>query len=132
MPMKYRSGCHRGASGLMKIWRGLRSISPRAPEITWSAPPSPSMAASSTPIPASRARGGVSHSGNIINSHTPRKRGPTIRHKRSSKLASVFTGSSAFADDDELSSHLDLHILEIARLVVDADLGRRDPWGEAA
>ena len=38
----------------------LRSISPHAPEIMWSAPPSRSMAASSTPTPASSAAGRIS------------------------------------------------------------------------
>ena len=53
------AGARRAASAPMRIWRALRSISPRAPAITWSAPPSRSMAASSMPTRASRVRGGI-------------------------------------------------------------------------
>ena len=41
----------RGASAPTRTWRALRSISPRAPATTWSAPPSRSMAAWSTRMP---------------------------------------------------------------------------------
>ena len=44
-----------GASAPTRTWRALRSISPRAPAIMWSATPSPSMAASSTRPPGLRS-----------------------------------------------------------------------------
>ena len=53
------AGARPGASAPMRTWRVLRSISPRAPETTWSAPRSPSMAASSMPIPVSRETVGI-------------------------------------------------------------------------
>src|SRR5579871_6671248 len=99
----------------MRTWRGLRSISLRAPATMWSAPPSRSTAALSTPIPASRATGGI--------------------HKWANSEWRIASGEAKAlfaATRHSLASRLDLHILEIARLVVDANLGRRDPGGEFA
>src|SRR5258706_15500038 len=114
--MRWRSGCPPGGSEPMKTWPAWRSISLRGLAIMWSAPPLRSMAASSTPMPDSRSPGRFD--GEIacarkggIDGALPR---PALRGER------------------QVTSRLDLHILEIARLVVDADLGRRDPWGEAA
>ena len=53
------AGCRRAGSAATRTWRAPRSISPRAPATTSSAPPSRSTAASSTPIPASRATAGI-------------------------------------------------------------------------
>ena len=59
MPMKWRRGCRRAVSAPTRTWRARRSISPRAPAITWSAPPSRSTAALFMPIRASRATAGI-------------------------------------------------------------------------
>ena len=51
------SAFRRGASAPTRTWRGLRSISPRAPATTWSATPSRSMAAWFTPMRGSKIAG---------------------------------------------------------------------------
>src|SRR5258708_20230424 len=108
--MRWHSACLPSASEPMKTWPAWRFISLRVQAIMWSAPPSPSMAASSTPMPDLRSRGKVEDRRRIRSRHTPRRRGMTTQQP----------------------SRLDLHIFEIAGLVVDADLGRRDPGGELA
>ncbi len=102
-------------SAPMRTWRAPRSISPPAPAIMWSAPPSRSMAGLSMPMRASRATGGI--------------RGTANSEWRVVKFTSI---RYSLLTIRSLPSRLDLHILEIAGLVVDADLGRRDPGGEAA
>ena len=133
----------RGASAPTRTWQALRSTSPRAPAITWSATPSRSMAAWSMRMRGWRSRGKrrrATHSAVMPR----RKRG--IQYAAASRLEHNRlwnTGSPAFAGDrqslllrrargSQAASRLDLHVLEIAGLVVDADLGRRDPGGELA
>src|SRR3954470_9474211 len=89
MPTRSPGGCRRGVSAPTRTWPELRSISPRAPEITWSAPPSPSMAASSMPIPASRATAGT--------------RRAAVRRHHSSR-AEIIQGSVLLLNDPRASS----------------------------
>src|SRR5450631_2119107 len=125
--MRSRSACRRGASVQMRTWRVLRSISPRAPETMWSARPSQSTAGLSMRTRGSRETGGISY--DTSNAVIPGCANRTRVYPSSAMLLSKSATADldAQARNDDLvatTSRLDLHILEIARLVVDADLGR--------
>ena len=67
------SAFRRSVSAPTRIWRGSRSISPRARAIMWSATPSRSMAAWSTPMRGLRSRGNGAATPSVA--HSPREGG---------------------------------------------------------